>query len=439
MSDGAPRSDERPPASDDGVSGRKPDAAAGGGHPSQVSLDERDSAATRLSAFPQLTPAVHGGVDVTELVALGIDPATVVDFSSNQSPLGASPRARAALEQAVIDAYPDRDASRLAAAFADRHGLSPEQVVVGNGSTELIRLVAQLALRPGDTALSLAPSFGEYEVATDLAGARFVERPLAFAGADRGFVYDAGDFASALERERPRLCWLCSPNNPTGAAIPAGEIAGLVAAHPATLFVLDEAYCDLLPDPQWTAALLSAGNLVVLRSMTKAWGLAGLRLGYALAAPPLAAPLRSAKPPWNVNACAQLAGLAALADEQWHQRSLAALRDGRDRLVSGLRELGFAVMPTAAGFFLVYVADAAAAREHLLAQSCLVRDCTSFGLPAYVRVSPRLPDDNARLLAAFAALGDSTRDAGTGTGPTVTGPEGITGGPPTTTRGERRG
>ena len=130
-------------------------------------------------------------------------------------------------------------------------------MVCGNGSTELIRLVAQLALGPGDVALALAPVFGECEVATALAGARLERVSLAHAGRGAGFFCDEPALRAALAALRPRLCWLCSPNNPTGAALPAALIAALVADHPETLFVLDEAYCDLLPERQWTPAQLS--------------------------------------------------------------------------------------------------------------------------------------------------------------------------------------
>jgi len=354
--------------------------------------------------FRSVAPSVHGAVDPAALRAEGVDPAAVIDFSSNQSPLGAAPGVAAAVAGVVVDAYPDPHATELTTRLAERHGVSPAQVVCGNGSTELIRLVAQLALGPGDVALSLAPSFGEYEVATRLAGARFEEVRLVHAGEGAGFFCDEPALRAALTSLCPRLCWLCSPNNPTGAALPAALIAALVTDHPATLFILDEAYCDLLPEPQWQADLLAAGNLLVLHSTTKYWGLAGLRLGYALAAPAEAAALRAAAPPWSVNACAQAAGVAALGDLDHRRRSVELLTGERDRLVAGLRVRGWTTEPSMAGFFLIHVGDAPAARRALLAQSCLVRDCTSFGLPAHVRVSPRHPEQNDRLLAAFAAL-----------------------------------
>ena len=348
--------------------------------------------------------SVHGAVDPAALRAEGVDPAAIVDFSSNQSPLGAAPGVAAAVAGAVVDAYPDPHAAELGERLAGRHGVDPGQVVCGNGSTELIRLVAQLALAPGDTALALAPVFGECEVATALAGARLERVMLAHAGPGLGFFCDEAALAGALERFTPRLCWLCSPNNPTGAALPATLVAKVVAANPGTLFILDEAYCDLLAEPQWERDSLAGGNLVVLHSMTKYWGLAGLRLGHAVAAPETAAALRAAAPPWSVNACAQAAGVAALADAQHHERGLVLLRRERDRLTSALRDRGWVVEPSAAAFFLVDTGDAAAARAALLAHGCLVRDCSSFGLPRHVRLSPRRPNENDRLLAAFAHL-----------------------------------
>ncbi|HOF87727.1 MAG TPA: histidinol-phosphate transaminase [Armatimonadota bacterium] len=325
------------------------------------------------------------------MARLGLDPAAVTDFSANQSPLGPAPGVADAIAHAAIDRYPDRDAAPLAAAIARRHALSPAQAVVGNGSTELIRLIAQLALQPGDAALMLSPTFGEYAVATRMSGGVPAECA-------------AEELPQRLAEVSPRLCWLCSPNNPTGVALAPADIATLTARHRRTLFVLDEAYCDLLAAPQWTPDLLARGNLLILRSMTKAWGLAGLRLGYALGDAALMRPLRAGGAPWNVNACAQAAGLAALHDADHYARTVAVLREQKAALIAGLRALGWDVLPSDAAFFLVRVGDAPGVARALLRHGCLVRDCTSFGLPAHIRISPRRPEENRRLLAAFAAL-----------------------------------
>lgn len=361
-------------------------------------------AGRRAPLLRTVTSSVHGAVDPSALRAEGVDPASVIDFSANQSPLGPTPGVAAAVAGAVVDAYPDPHAQQLVEAAAERCGVPAGFVVAGNGSTELIRLIAQLTLSRGDVAMSLAPSFGECAVATSLCEACFEEVRLMHAGPGAGFRCDGPALHAALRRASPRLCWLCSPDNPTGATLPAALVAALVVAYPDTLFVLDEAYADLLSVPQWTTELLAAGNLLVLRSLTKYWGLAGLRLGYAVGDAPLAGALRAAAPPWSVNACAQAAGVVALRDLTHHHRSASMLVDERGRMAAALRAQGWTTEPSAAGFFLIHVGDAAAARRSLLLRGCLVRDCASFGLPAHVRVSPRRPAQNDRLLAAFAGL-----------------------------------
>jgi threonine-phosphate decarboxylase len=348
-----------------------------------------------------VTAATHGAVDPSALREQGFEPAHVLDFSSNQAPLGPAPGVVDAVASAAIDAYPDPRATAFCAAAAERHGVQPDCVVAGNGSTELIRLIAQLVLTPGQSAVSLAPSFGEYEVATLLAGASFVEVRLEPGGEAESPSCPWSALSDALAGDDVRLCWLCSPGNPTGLALDPAVTAGLVRAHPGIVFVLDEAYCDLLRAAQWSRELLACGNLVVLRSMTKAWGLAGLRLGYALAAPPTTAALRAAVPPWSVNACAQAAGLAAFADPAHHERSVRMLQVERDRLRRELAGDGWQVAGSSAGFFLLRVGDAAATRHALLLEGCLVRDCTSFGMPGHIRLSPRLPQHNDRLVAAL--------------------------------------
>jgi len=333
-----------------------------------------------------------------ELSLIGIDPSKVIDFSANQSPLGPSPSVVKAMANAIISCYPDRDALPLAAAIAEYHNLLPDQVVVGNGSTEIIRLVAQLALRPGDCAIAPTNTFGEYRIATLLAGADY--------HTVGGNTFDDAlpAFIPAIAHLQPRVCWLCLPNNPTGMGAQPSEIATLIHVYPEVIFVLDEAYCDLLSEPQWQPDLLSRGNLIVLRSMTKSMGLAGLRLGYALGGTSLMNTLRMAKPPWNVNDCAQKAGIAALADSEHYAKTIAMLRQEKQKLIDGITGHGWQVVPSAAAFFLVYVGNAAVLTRQFLEYGCLVRDCTSFGLPQYIRVSPRYPDQNLQLLTAFGQL-----------------------------------
>ena len=205
---------------------------------------------------------------------------------------------------------------------------------------------------------------------------------------------------------RPRLAFLCTPNNPTGCTLPLEMLAKWAREHPATLFVVDEAYLAFAPGSR-SALDLGADNVLVLRSMTKDYALAGLRLGYAAGPEGIVSALARIRPPWNVNALAQAAGLAALADGEHIRRSLGELARARGHLVADLEALGLTVLPSAVHFFLVEVGNAAATRAGLLQGGMLVRDCTSFGLPAFVRVATRRPEENERLVAAWRGLLES--------------------------------
>jgi histidinol-phosphate/aromatic aminotransferase/cobyric acid decarboxylase-like protein len=205
--------------------------------------------------------------------------------------------------------------------------------------------------------------------------------------------------ADRLASWRPRIVFLCDPNNPTGTVLPPEVIAGWARSHPRALFVVDEAY---LPFARGLASVLAGApdNVLVLRSLTKDFALAGLRLGYAVGAPNVIERLRRAQPPWSVNALAQAAGVASLRDTAHRDRSLERLAGAKQELVEGLTRLGLAPLPSVTHFFLVKVGDGAAFRSALLRRGVVVRDCASFGLPAYVRIAARRPEENERLLDA---------------------------------------
>ncbi|GAB4535229.1 MAG: histidinol-phosphate transaminase [Anaerolineae bacterium] len=342
------------------------------------------------------SPACHGALDYAELERLGLDADEVLDFSVNSNPYGPSPAVRQALADVPLERYPDREALALRRALADRLGLSPEQIVIGNGTAELLWLVALAFLRPGDRVLIIAPTFGEYERAAALMGAS-VE--LWTAQPERTFAVEPGQVGQRLKDLAPRLVFLCNPNNPTGTVLPLESISAWAEAHPATLFVVDEAYLAFAPG-QRSALNAALDNILVLRSMTKDYALAGLRLGYAAGHPSVITALRRVLPAWNVNALAQAAGMAALNDEAHLRKSLEALGRARQTLVADLRRLGLSPLPSAVHFFLVRVGDGCAFRQALLQQGILVRDCASFGLPAYVRIATRRPEENERLVYA---------------------------------------
>jgi threonine-phosphate decarboxylase len=344
-----------------------------------------------------MAPAVHGSLDIGELRNLGLSPGDVLDFSANVNPYGPSPSVRAALAEVPLERYPDRDCLELGAALAESLGVIPERVLPGNGAAELIWLAALAFARPGGRVLVLGPTFCEYARAAGLMGACVTTYP---AREETSFAPDPAEVAGRLGSLRPQLAFLCNPNNPTGTVLPPEVIADWARRFPQTLFVVDEAY---LPFVTGLGSVLARGerNVLVLHSLTKDCGLAGLRLGYAVGTEEVIVALRRTQPPWSVNALAQAAGVAALRDSAHRQRCLERLTRSKQELTDGLMRLGLEPVPSATHFFLVRVGDGAAFRRALLRRGVLVRDCASFGLPAYVRISTRRPEENERLLRAI--------------------------------------
>lgn len=356
---------------------------------------------TRPSPRPevaQLPPSVHGAAQLAELRRWGLSPDDVIDFSANVNPFGPPPGVLEALRQARVDRYPDPDALPLREALAAHHGLDPARVIVGNGVSELILLTALAFIRPGDPVALLEPTYGEYRRASGLMAARVLSwraRP------QEGFRWSPDAIGHFLRASRPRLVWLCRPNNPTGNGCSLDALASWTAALPDTLFVVDEAYINLVPNYP-SALTLDRPNILVLRSMTKDFALPGVRLGYAMGDAGVIAALERVRPPWSVNACAVAAGLAALDHTAYVRETVARWRRLKEDLTRGLAAQGWPVVPSDTPFFLVEVGDARGVREALLAQGILVRDGTSFGLPEYVRISARQAAENEKLVAALA-------------------------------------
>jgi len=348
------------------------------------------------------TPTVvHGSLDYAELERLGMSPEEVLDFSVNSNPCGPSPHVQAALARVPVDRYPDRECCALRRALARHLGIAPAQVVVGNGTAELLWLTGLAFMRPGDRVLVIGPTFGEYARAATLMGAEVEQWRAA---EETGLAVEPDAVAQHLSQGRTRVVFLCNPNNPTGRYLPPETIVAWAQEHPRTLFVVDEAYISFAANGRSLLSLL-ADNVLVLRSMTKDYALAGLRLGYAVGHEKVTTALAAVRPPWNVNAAAQAAGIAALSDQTHLRRSLSRLAQAKKALVSGLVDLGLRPLPSAVHFFLVRVGDAAAFRRALLQRGVLVRDCASFGLPTYVRIATRRPEENACLLATIREVG----------------------------------
>ena len=359
--------------------------------------NESGRAATPLARqeVRELSPTAHGGLDLTELRRLGLHPGGVLDFSANINPYEPSPAVRQALAAVSLEQYPDRECAELRHVLAIWLGINQKRILAGNGCSELIALAALAFARPGDCVLVLGPAFGEYARAARIMGARLTTWQ---ARETTGFAFEPTRIAESLASLRPRLIFLCNPNNPTGAILAPGIIADWAQQHRQTLFVIDEAYLPFAAGLD-SAITFASGNVLVLRSMTKDFGLAGLRLGFAVGDERLIEMLGLVQPPWSVNAMAQAAGIAALGDLTHRQRFLERIAHDSEELAAGLARLGLAPLRSATHFFLVRVGDATAFRAALLRRGILVRDCTSFGLPEYIRIAARRPEENDRLLA----------------------------------------
>ena len=342
---------------------------------------------------------VHGGLDDAELRAQTLTRADVVDFSSNVNPLGASRLARDAAAAVDLSRYPDRECLLLREALAARVGVSVEQLMIGNGSTELIHLLARARMRPRSRCVIFAPTFGEYAAAAGLAGAdvEFVR-----ASESDGFNWSIPAAVRAIGSSRPAAVFLCNPNNPTGVYLDEDDVRDLSAAvGPDGLLVLDTSYAPFADD-EWDATpLLRCGNVALLRSMTKDHGLAGVRLGYLAASAPVVEATRRLQPAWSVNAVAQAVGNAALDDEAHVDAARRVIRESKAYLYAQLKTMGVPALPSATNFLLARVGDAARVRRALLRRRLVVRDCTSFGLPGFIRIAVRRPDECALLTRAL--------------------------------------
>lgn len=346
-----------------------------------------------------LSGCEHGGLDYAELQWLGIDAGEVLDFSVNSNPFGPPPGIKEALSQVAIERYPDSSATGVRSALAGRLRVPPENIIVGNGSVELLRLAAMAYIRPADSALVVQPTFGEYELACRIMGSRIVSLPLS---EETGFRLDVAEMAKAVETHHPRLIFLCNPNNPTGEYLEKPQVETIVQASPGSLLILDEAYLSFVDAPWPSVQLLSKNrNLVILRSMTKDYALAGLRLGYAVSSAEIIGCLEKVRPPWNVNAVAQKAALFAVANERYLDTCRGELARAKQFLTAELTRLGLTVLPSRANFLLVKVGAGKLLRSGLLKRKILVRDCASFGLPQHVRIAVRTLAECQRLINAL--------------------------------------
>lgn len=346
----------------------------------------------------QLVPATHGGIDYLELEKLGISPEDVLDFSVSTNPFGPPPGIKEALAQASIERYPDSEATELGQSLARKLNIAPAKLIIGSGSTELIRLVTTAYFGSGDLVIIPQPTYGEYEISCHLVGARMLKQPTR---EEANFRLNVAETVVLIRERRPKGVFLCNPNNPTGQYLSKEEVKKILSVAEDSLIILDEAYIAFTENTWPSVDLVDGSNLVILRSMTKDYALAGLRLGYAIANESIISVLKRVRPPWNVSSVAQAAGVFTLKADGYLDTCRIKIKKARELLVEGLKGLGLSPLPSETNFFLVRVGDAARFRQALLRKGILVRDCTSFGLPNYIRLAPRTMAECQRLLAVM--------------------------------------
>ena len=324
-----------------------------------------------------------------------------LDFSSNVNPFGPSPRIWDAMRAVPIGQHPDPRATPLREVLAAIENVSARRVIVGNGSVELIYHLAVAYLRAGDRVLVVAPTFGEYAAAAAIMGA-----PVVFyrTRAEVDFEIDLDALLAEARACHPRLIFLCNPNNPTGKYLSRKVIEKILCVCPNALLVLDEAFIRFVADA-WSSRHLGAfDNLLALRSLTKDYALTALRVGYVTGSPSVIEAIEKVQPPWSVNTLAQAAAIAALRDEKYLRDSLAALARAKDTFIRDLTQLDWRVIPSATNFFLMQVPSASELARQLRERKIVVRDGTSFGLPTFVRIATRRPEENARLVSLLEKL-----------------------------------
>jgi histidinol-phosphate aminotransferase len=348
-----------------------------------------------------LKTCAHGGINHAELKALGIDPDEILDFSVSTNPFMPPPGIKEKMGATPVEQYPDSQATELRERLSERLEVVAENILVGSGTTELIRLIALTYFRQGDPVLLLEPTYGEYEVACRLTGAR----PIKHRAREKdNFTFKIEEVVDIIQKRHPRGVFICNPNNPTGKYLSRGEIETVIEVMEDSLLILDEAYVAFVEQSWNPFDLTGRGNVVVLRSMTKDYGLPGLRLGYAVACREIIDSLRPVLPPWNVNAVALKVGVDVLEKEEYLRQSLQQVREAKRFLTGELSRLGFKVLPSDAHYFLVKVGNAPECRRSLLRQGILIRDGTSFGLKEYIRIAPRTIPECQKLIAAFGSI-----------------------------------
>ncbi|PLK48256.1 histidinol-phosphate transaminase [Uliginosibacterium sp. TH139] len=332
---------------------------------------------------------------------MGLDEAKIVKLASNENPLGMSPKARAAMEAALdgLALYPDGNGFALKQALAAKLGVSTDNLVLGNGSNDVLELAARAFIPAGASAVFAQHAFAVYPLAVQGVGGRCIEVPARF------FGHDLAAMADAIGTDT-RIVFIANPNNPTGTFLPGPVIEDFLARVPADVLVLlDEAYNEYLPfelrydSVSWIKRF---PNLLISRTFSKIYGLAGLRMGYAVAHPTVADLINRVRQPFNANSLALAAAEGALSDDEFLARSFETNRAGMAQLIRGFDALNLQHIPSVANFLTFRVGDGAGVNRRLLQRGVIVRPVGNYGMPEWLRVTIGLPVENERFLEALA-------------------------------------
>ncbi|MEM3709763.1 MAG: threonine-phosphate decarboxylase CobD [Nitrososphaerales archaeon] len=351
-----------------------------------------------------LKPCIHGG----EVWQLEFSKKNILDFSANVNPLGPSPKAINAIIESFwkIPFYPDSNNKSVKEAISKSIGISPENLIIGNGSTEIIYLFSEVFVKEDERVLIPAPTFGEYEMAVLKANGK-----IEYLYLTHDFKIDVNKFIEKMKGVK--VAFLCNPNNPTGLLIPFDDLIKIVdkAEKNNTLIFVDEDFMDFAPKEKCSSLIREIDyyqNLFIIKSFTKFFGLTGLRIGYGIGNKEAIEIMSRVKIPWNVNCLAEAAAIATLTDSEFLDKTYRLIEEEREFLMDELSQIkGFYVIPSDANFFLINIKKtglkAKELKSKLLKFGILIRDCDSFkGLDEYyIRVAIRTRKENEYLIEAL--------------------------------------
>ncbi|WP_227767704.1 histidinol-phosphate transaminase [Zhaonella formicivorans] len=325
-----------------------------------------------------------------------------VKMASNENPLGPSPRAVVAMQELVhkVHLYPDGSCHYLRGKLADAVGVGPDQIIVGNGSDEIIKLLAETYINPGNSAVMANPSFSEYDFAVNLMGGEC--RQIACVD----FKHDLESMAKAITPDT-KLVFICNPNNPTGTIVTKTEVGAFMSRVPEDVVVVfDEAYYEYVSHPEYCSGLeyVKKGfkNVIVLRTFSKIYGLSGLRVGYGIAHPELISWISRTREPFNVNSMAQVAARAAIDDEEHVALSREENQKGKELLYGKFEEMDLPYWPTETNFIWVNIkTDCRPVFQAMLREGVIIRTGDIFGFPEFIRVTIGTEEQNQRFIRAL--------------------------------------